>query len=136
MEIREGLLCVIGVVLVSVLTRFLNRVPRRLQELGEQRLRLLAPAMTCPMCGASADGGALQCQACGESLSVRTAGERPPSRRILLRLLACQVAGVGIFLLSVGLFLSRGTPTMCLAGIVLLAFAMALLTVNPRKAVP
>lgn len=52
---------------------------------------------------------------------------------ILVRLAACALIGIGIFLFLAGLFLSHGTATMCVAAMLVIGFAVVLLRMNPRK---
>jgi hypothetical protein len=61
------------------------------------------------------------------------ASQKTSSITILVRLGACAAIGVVIFLLVLGLFMSHGTATMCLAGILVIGLAVVVLEVNPRK---
>ena len=54
---------------------------------------------------------------------------------ILIRLAGCVMISVGIMLLFAGAFSSAGTGSMCLAGVLVVGFAAALLAANPRKPV-
>jgi hypothetical protein len=54
---------------------------------------------------------------------------------ILIRLLACAMISVGIALALAGVFSDWGKGSMCLAGVLVIGFAAALLAANPRKSV-
>jgi sugar phosphate permease len=52
---------------------------------------------------------------------------------ISVRLAACALIGIGFVLFSMGLFMSHGTASMCVAGIMVIVFALVLIRMNPRK---